>query len=74
MPGYLRSKPTPGGLSLEPSHGPATGGVLLVGSVPLRSAEEVFQVMATELGDRITQLPDGETGPRSDWIVGCTPC
>ena len=54
---------------LEPSHGPATGGVLLVGSVPLRSAEEVFQVMATELGDRITQLPDGETGPRSDWIV-----
>ena len=54
---------------LEPSRGPATGGVLLVGSVPLRSAEEVFQVMAAELGDRVTQLPDGETGPRSDWIV-----
>ncbi len=54
---------------LEESRGPATGGVLLVGSVPLRSAEEVFQVMAAELGDRVTQLPDGETGPRSDWIV-----
>ena len=47
----------------------ASGGVLLVGSVPLRSAEEVFQVMAAELGDRLRQLPDGETGPRSDWIV-----
>jgi SAM-dependent methyltransferase len=54
---------------VEDSRGPATGGVLLVGSVPLRSAEEVFQVMATELGDRLMQLPDGETGPRSDWIV-----
>jgi hypothetical protein len=54
---------------LEDSRGSATGGVLLVGSVPLRSAAEVFQVMAAELGDRLTQLPDGETGPRSDWIV-----
>jgi SAM-dependent methyltransferase len=54
---------------LDDSRSPATGGVLLVGSVPLRSAEEVFQVMATELGDRVDRLPDGETGPRSDWIV-----
>jgi len=37
----------------EESNGAATGGVLLVGSVPLRSVEEVFQVMATELGDRL---------------------
>ena len=49
--------------------GVASGGVLLVGSVPLRSAEEVFQVMAAELGDRLRRVPDGETGPRSDWIV-----
>ncbi len=49
--------------------GIASGGVLLVGSVPLRSAEEVFQVMAAELGDRLGRVPDGETGPRSDWIV-----
>jgi SAM-dependent methyltransferase len=55
--------------SSEQENGIATGGVLLVGSVPLRSAEEVFQVMAAELGDRVRQIPDGETGPRSDWIV-----
>jgi SAM-dependent methyltransferase len=54
---------------VEDSRSRATGGVLLVGSVPLRSAEEVFQVMATELGDRLMQITDGETGPRSDWIV-----
>jgi SAM-dependent methyltransferase len=53
----------------DTTEGVASGGVLLVGSVPLRSAEEVFQVMAVELGDRVRQLPDGETGPRSDWIV-----
>jgi SAM-dependent methyltransferase len=53
----------------ETSDAVASGGVLLVGSVPLPSAEEVFQVMAAELGDRVRQLPDGETGPRSDWIV-----
>ena len=53
----------------DTNEGVASGGVLLVGSVPLRSAEEVFQVMAAELGDRVRHLPDGETGPRSDWIV-----
>ena len=47
----------------------AIGGVLLVGSVPLGSADEVFQLAATELGDRLARVPDGETGPRSDWIV-----
>src|SRR5215213_1572247 len=49
--------------------GIATGGVLLVGSVPLGRADEVFRLAATELGDRLAQVPDGETGPRSDWIV-----
>src|SRR5687768_1452447 len=47
----------------------APGGVLLVGSVPLRSAEEVFHTMAGALGDRARRIPDGETGPRADWIV-----
>ena len=56
-------------MTTEHNEGVASGGVLLVGSVPLRSAEEVFQVMAAELGDRLRQVPDGETGPRSDWIV-----
>ena len=53
----------------DESNGAATGGVLLVGSVPLGSAGEVFQVVVAELGDRLHQLPDGETGPRADWIV-----
>lgn len=47
----------------------ATGGVHLVGSVPLGSADSVFRLMSTELGDRLDRIPDGETGPRSDWIV-----
>jgi hypothetical protein len=25
--------------------------------------------VADELGDRVRRIPDGETGPRSDWIV-----
>ena len=37
----------------DESNGAATGGVLLVGSVPLGSADEVFQVMVAELGDRL---------------------
>ncbi len=44
-------------------------GVHLVGSVPLGSAEEVFRTLSRELGDRVRRLPDGETGPRADWIV-----
>ena len=44
-------------------------GVHLVGSIPLRSSEEVFSTMAAGLGDRVRRLPDGETGPRADWIV-----
>jgi hypothetical protein len=43
-------------------------GVHLVGSVPLGSAEEVFRRVAAVLGDRLRRIPDGETGPRSDWI------
>jgi ubiquinone/menaquinone biosynthesis C-methylase UbiE len=44
-------------------------GAHLVGSVPLGSAEEVFRTLSRELGDRVRRLPDGETGPRADWIV-----
>jgi SAM-dependent methyltransferase len=44
-------------------------GVHLVGSVPLGSAEEVFRRTAASLGDRLRRMPDGETGPRSDWIL-----
>jgi ubiquinone/menaquinone biosynthesis C-methylase UbiE len=44
-------------------------GVHLVGSVPLASAEAVFRAVAPAIGDRLRRIPDGETGPRSDWIV-----
>jgi ubiquinone/menaquinone biosynthesis C-methylase UbiE len=37
--------------------------------VPLASAEVVFGTVAAEIGDRLRRIPDGETGPRSDWIV-----
>ena len=43
--------------------------VLLVGSVPLGSAEQVFAVCADALDGRVRRLPDGETGPRTNWIA-----
>lgn len=46
-----------------------TGDVLLVGSVPLASAEEVMTTCADALGPDAIALPDGETGDRSIWIV-----
>jgi SAM-dependent methyltransferase len=44
-------------------------GAHLVGSVPLASADVVFRTVAAAIGDRLRRIPDGETGPRSDWIV-----
>ncbi len=44
-------------------------GTHLVGSVPLGGVEEVFRRTAAALGDRLRRLPDGEPGPRSDWIL-----
>ena len=43
--------------------------VHLVGSVPLDSAEQVFQTASAVLGDRIPRIPDGETGNRLQWIM-----
>jgi hypothetical protein len=47
--------------------------VHLVGSVPLANATEVFETVSAALGPRITRLPDGETGARSDWITWLEP-
>jgi SAM-dependent methyltransferase len=44
-------------------------GAHLVGSVPLGSVEEVFRRTAGALGDRLRRMPDGEPGPRADWIL-----
>jgi ubiquinone/menaquinone biosynthesis C-methylase UbiE len=53
----------------RPGEGFLPFGAHLVGSVPLASAEEVFRTLGRDLGDRVRRLPDGETGPRADWIV-----
>lgn len=44
--------------------------LLLVGSVPLDTAEQVFRVFGTRLGRWLPYLPDGEVGERSYWIDG----
>ena len=43
--------------------------ILLVGSVPLGSAEQVFTACADALDGQVKRLPDGETGPRTNWIA-----
>lgn len=43
-------------------------GIHLVGSVPLASSAEVFDVVGGALGDHLRRLPDGETGVRIGWI------
>jgi hypothetical protein len=47
--------------------------IYLVGSVPLRSAEQVFETVGAAFGPRIKRIPDGETGERSDWITWLEP-
>jgi hypothetical protein len=42
---------------------------LLVGSVPLSNAAEVFETVGTRLGDLIPHIPDGETGERINFIA-----
>jgi ubiquinone/menaquinone biosynthesis C-methylase UbiE len=37
--------------------------------VPLANADAVFRTLSAGLGDRLRRIPDGETGPRADWIV-----
>jgi hypothetical protein len=43
--------------------------VLLVGSVPLGTVTEVFEAAAAHLGDLVKRMPDGEVGPRLEWIA-----
>jgi hypothetical protein len=42
--------------------------VHLVGSIPLRDANEVFATVGAMLGPRLPRIPDGETGARSHWL------
>jgi hypothetical protein len=42
--------------------------LLLVGSIPLDTVEEVFRTFGGTLGPSLTMMPDGEVGPRKHWI------
>ena len=42
--------------------------VLLVGSIPLKSADDVFSAVGRELDGFIQRIPDGECGDRTDWV------
>lgn len=42
--------------------------VLLVGSLPVPSADVAFRAGAELFGDLTFALPDGETGPRATWV------
>ncbi|MDF2120260.1 hypothetical protein PY365_32340 [Roseiarcaceae bacterium H3SJ34-1] len=46
-----------------------TKSVLLVGSVPLRSSEDVFREVSERVGPLLKRVPDGETGDRSAWTA-----
>ncbi|KAL5343835.1 hypothetical protein BJX70DRAFT_393257 [Aspergillus crustosus] len=43
-------------------------GVLLLGSIPLSSTDEVFNKIPAALPNRLLTIPDGETGSRLNWI------
>lgn len=45
-----------------------SGPLLMVGSIPLATAEDVFRACAKYVGRYVSCLPDGEFGPRALWI------
>jgi hypothetical protein len=45
-----------------------TSELLLVGSLPVDSTEDAFRAGARHFGDLVFALPDGETGPRRNWV------
>jgi len=47
-----------------------SGELLLVGSVPLDTVEQVFRTLGGPLGPHLAYMPDGEVGDRRYWIDG----
>jgi hypothetical protein len=47
--------------------------VHLIGSVPMADARTVFETVSAALGPRLRWVPDGETGPRIDWVMSFGP-
>lgn len=48
---------------------PTTRGTLLIGSIPASDAHDAVELALTELGPTLMCVPDGETGPRSQWVA-----
>ena len=46
------------------------GDLLLVGSIPVETAEQAFRQVGTPLGAWLDYMPDGEVGLRSYWVDG----
>src|SRR4029077_11013188 len=44
------------------------GDVLLVGSLPFDTSEEAFRACGEALRGHVGWLPDGEVGPRTNWV------
>ena len=42
--------------------------LLLVGSIPLDTVQDVFETFGAPLGRAMAAIPDGEVGPRRHWI------
>ena len=49
------------------SHSPS--GVLLLGSLPFATNEEVFKTAIESLPNRLERIPDGETGHRGNFVA-----
>ena len=43
-------------------------GIHLVGSAPVKDAEEMFRLSMEHLGGHLKRIPDGEVGERDTWI------
>ena len=44
------------------------GDLLLIGSIPLDTPEQVFRRVGAPLGPYLAYMPDGEVGDRRYWI------
>lgn len=55
-------------MSTESHQSTSPSGILLLGSIPLSSTEEVFHKIPAALPDRLFSIPDGETGIRDNYI------
>jgi hypothetical protein len=44
--------------------------LLLVGSVPLDTVEDVMRTFGGALGGQLPAMPDGEVGERRSWVTG----